>query len=161
MMPRTLFGWVWLCAFVTGCKSDALMEINLPVESKGWTYDAPKVFSVNITDTSSRYNIYINLRHSFHYEWRNMWVNVETMFPDSTYYNKRVNLPMSEPNGEWYGKCLGDNCDLQTPIQQYARFPMPGTYKFTIRQDMRVNPLTGVKSIGMRIEKAAPPAPQK
>lgn len=138
---------------LSSCDKRVLLEENKTIDSNQWSYDNPQLFSVNITDTAQHCNIYINIRHSFQFEWRNMWVNVETTFPDSTVYNKRVNLPMSEPDGMWHGKCLGDNCDLQVPIQQNAVFPQTGTYTFKIKQDMRANPLSYIKSVGMRIEK--------
>ncbi|MBL7777234.1 MAG: gliding motility lipoprotein GldH [Chitinophagales bacterium] len=138
---------------LNSCDKSVIKEENQTVDGNQWSYDNPKLFAVTITDTTQHCNIYINIRHSFQFEWRNMWVNIETTFPDSTVYSKRVNLPMSEPDGVWYGKCLGDNCDLQVPIQQNAVFPQMGTYTFKIKQDMRANPIGYVKSVGMRIEK--------
>ena len=73
---------------------------------------------------------------------------------------KRVNLPLCESDGKWYGSCLGDNCDIAVEIQHDAKFPMAGRYTFTIRQDMRVNPLENIKSVGLRVEKTAPPKAQ-
>jgi gliding motility-associated lipoprotein GldH len=40
------------------------------------------------------------------------------------------------------------------PIQENAIFPQKGVYTFAIAQDMRVNPLSAIKSIGIRVEKA-------
>jgi gliding motility-associated lipoprotein GldH len=142
---------------ITACDPNRLYETNTPIANEKWTYSDSKTFVVDVTDTSTRYNIYINVRHSFQFEWRNMYVQVSTQLPDGKKLDKRVNLPMSEPDGKWYGSCLGDNCDLPVLIQQDAKFPMIGKYTFTVRQDMRANPLEKIKSIGLRIERAAPP----
>lgn len=129
------------------------MEQNEPVTNYNWSYDDAKTFQATITDTTQQYSIYVNMRHAFQFEWRNVWVKIETTFPNGKVYEKRVNLLLSEPDGHWYGDCLGDNCDIQIPIQERAMFPLPGTYIFKITQDMRVNPLPYVKSVGMRIAK--------
>jgi gliding motility-associated lipoprotein GldH len=145
---------------LTACDPNRLYETNTPVANEKWTYDDVKSFTVEVKDTTTPYNIYINMRHAFQFEWRNVYVQVGTQLPDGKKMEKRVNLPLCESDGKWYGSCLGDNCDIPVQIQQNAKFPMVGKYTFTIRQDMRVNPLEKVKSIGLRVEKVAPPKAQ-
>ncbi|MFN8285406.1 MAG: gliding motility lipoprotein GldH [Chitinophagales bacterium] len=138
---------------LTACDKARIIDENQPVTNYNWNYSDEKVFTTEIKDTAITYNLYVNVRHSFNFEWRNMWVNIETTFPDGKKFDKRVNLLLSEPDGHWFGDCLGDNCDIQIPIQENAYFPQPGKYVFKLRQDMRVNPLPNIKSMGMRIEK--------
>jgi gliding motility-associated lipoprotein GldH len=76
------------------------------------------------------------------------------MLPDSQWLERRVNLPMSEPDGKWFGKCMGDNCYVSISIQKNARFPQKGKYIFTIQQDMRTNPLQNIRYVGLRVEKS-------
>ena len=131
------------------------MEENIPVKDYKWDYSDTKIFTAEIKDTTIHYNIYVNLRHSFQFEWRNLWVNIETTFPNGKVYERRVNLLLSEADGHWFGDCLGDNCDIQVPIQQNAFFPLTGKYTFKITQDMRANPLPYIKNVGMRVEQVA------
>ena len=142
---------------LASCDKQVLMEENQSIKDFNWAYEDVKTFTADIADTAITYNISVNIRHSFQFDWRNVWVNIETVFPDGHKFTKRVNLLLSEPDGHWYAKCLGDNCDLQVPIQQNAYFPQPGEYTFRIWQDMRVNPLPRIKSIGLRIEKYKAP----
>lgn len=139
---------------LSSCDKARLFEENQQINNNSWDYKDAKTFVTEISDTSQNYNLYVNVRHSFQFEWRNAWVNIKTIFPDGKTFDKRVNLVLSEPDGHWYGDCLGDNCDLQVSIQNNAFFPQNGKYTFIITQDMRVNPLPFVKSVGMRIEKA-------
>ena len=139
---------------LSSCDKARLFEENQQISNNSWDYKDAKTFTTEISDTSQNYNLYVNVRHSFQFEWRNVWVNIKTIFPDGKSFDKRVNLVLSEPDGHWYGDCLGDNCDLQVSIQNNAFFPQKGKYTFIITQDMRVNPLPFVKSVGMRIEKA-------
>lgn len=138
---------------LSSCDKTRILEKNEDIKNHSWAYADVKTFEAQIADTSLTYNIYINMRHSFTFEWRNAWVDIETVFPDGKKFHKRVNLPLSQPDGQWFGDCLGDNCDIRVPIQSNAYFPQPGKYIFKLKQDMRVNPLQNVKSIGMRIEK--------
>jgi gliding motility-associated lipoprotein GldH len=141
---------------ITACDPNRLYEVNTAVNNEKWKYEDIKTFTVDVQDTTARYNIYINMRHSFQFEWRNVYVQVATQLPDGKKMEKRVNLPLCESDGKWYGSCLGDDCDIPVEIQHEAKFPMVGKYTFTIRQDMRENPLGKVKSIGLRIEKSSP-----
>ncbi|MCW3127826.1 MAG: hypothetical protein JWO03_3484 [Bacteroidetes bacterium] len=139
---------------ITSCDPNRLYETNTQVADQKWTYEDVKTYTVDVADTTTCYNIYINIRHSFQFEWRNLYVQVGTQMPDGRKIEKRVNLPLCESDGKWYGSCLGDNCDVPVMIQHDAKFPQPGKYTFTIRQDMRANPLVNIKSVGLRVEKA-------
>jgi gliding motility-associated lipoprotein GldH len=154
--PQNLCGvFVLLIGFtLTSCDKTRVFEENQEIKDYKWAYDQPKTFVVEIKDTNQHYNLAINLRHSFQFEWRNVWVKITTTFPDGQTFDKRVNLVLSEPDGHWLGDCLGDNCDRQVSIQQNAIFPKVGKYTFKIAQDMRINPLTAVKSVGLRVEKS-------
>jgi gliding motility-associated lipoprotein GldH len=141
---------VLLCS----CNKQVIFDKNLIINNESWEYNDAKTFRVLVEDTSWRYNLLINVRHSFHFEWRNLWVNIETIFPDGKKLSKRVNLTLCEADGKWYGKCFNSRCFIRIPIQENAIFPLRGEYIFTMYQDMRVNPLKHIQSIGMRVEKA-------
>jgi gliding motility-associated lipoprotein GldH len=144
---------MFTCLFLVSCDKSMVMEKQEQIAKYKWDYADAKTFTADITDTIQHYNIYVSVRHGFNFEWRNMWVKIETTFPDGKKYERRVNLILSGADGVWHGDCLGDNCDLLIPIQDNAFFPEIGKYTFKIAQDMRVNPLEAVKTIGMRIEK--------
>ncbi|HWB65172.1 MAG TPA: gliding motility lipoprotein GldH [Chitinophagales bacterium] len=139
---------------LSACDKTRVMEENQQITAYNWDYADGKTFTVDVTDTTQHYNVFVNVRHSFQFDWRNLWVKIKTTFPDGKNFEKRVNIVLSGPDGHWYASCLGDNCDYQAPIQMNAIFPEKGKYSFTIEQDMRVNPLPKIKSIGMRVEKA-------
>ncbi len=141
--------------FLASCDANRVFEKNIDIAKELWDYDDVKKFEVDIQDTSIRYNIGVNVRHSFQFEWRNVYVQIGTTLPDGKKLKKRVNLLLSEPDGKWYGKCFGDNCFLHIPIQSNFIFPIKGKYTFTIKQDMRQNPLKFMKFVGLRIEKSS------
>ncbi len=163
-------GWIntthaFLLALITvcllsACSSNAVMEEQQQIKENNWDYADSKTFTAQITDTVQHYNIYVSVRHGFNFEWRNMWVKIETTFPDGKTYERRVNLLLSDADGVWHGDCLGDNCDMLISIQDNAFFPQTGKYTFKVSQDMRVNPLPHIKTIGMRLEKYTAPKSQ-
>lgn len=144
---------VLLLSALSSCDSNRFFEDNQSIAGDKWDYNDVKKFTVNVDDTTAHFNLCINVRHSFHYEWRNMYVMVTTEFPDGRKVDSRVNLSLSEPDGHWYARCIGDNCYISIPIKENTMFPQKGKYIFSIRQDMRQNPLPLVKYIGFRVEK--------
>lgn len=159
MIRIAALAFISIC-LLTACSSNAVMEEQQQIKENQWDYADSKTFTAQITDTVQHYNIYVSVRHGFNFEWRNMWVKIETTFPDGKTYERRVNLLLSDADGVWHGECLGDNCDMLIPIQDNAFFPQTGKYIFKVSQDMRVNPLPNVKTIGMRLEKYTAPKAQ-
>lgn len=148
------FTHLLICSLLlSSCDENVVMDSQQNIKSDKWDYADAKTFTAEITDTVQHYNIAVSLRHGFNFEWRNLWVKIETTFPDGKQYERRVNLVLSGPDGVWHADILGDNCDILIPIQDNAFFPKVGKYSFKISQDMRVNPLNYVKSVGIRIEK--------
>lgn len=143
-----------LCGALVSCEKNYILEQNQPLKDCSWNYKDTQTFTAEIKDTIINYDIYIHMRHGFNFEWRNVWVKIETTFPDGREFEKRVNLVLGEADGRWLGNCLGDNCDIRIPIQQSAFFPYLGKYTFKITQDMRTNPLGAVKSVGMEIQQS-------
>lgn len=138
---------------LSSCDSNRFFEDNQAVKEESWEYSDTKKFTIDVSDTTTHYNILINLRHSFAFDWRNVYVKVGTEFPDGHKTESRVNLLLSEPDGRWYARCIGDNCFIGIPIKEDIMFPQKGKYTFTIQQDMRQNPLPKIRYVGLRIER--------
>lgn len=145
---------IWLFA-LSGCDSRRVYEKNIDIPQYIWNLDYKPVFDVTIEDTTQRYNIYVNVRHTTYYSNSNIWILITTQFPDGSKLEKRVNLELADKEGKWHGDCLGDICDAQVPIQQNAFFNQPGNYSFQFAQIMRTDNLPLVMSVGLRVEKVA------
>jgi len=138
----------------SGCHFKRVYEENTAIPDYVWLAENIPEFEVEIEDTAAVYDIYVNIRHTFYYNYSNLWVVMHTKFPTGEKLEKRVELPLAEKDGKWHGDCLGDICDARVPIQQNAYFETPGTYVFRIEQNMRQNPLGHVMAVGLRIERA-------
>ena len=144
---------VLICCLVA-CNDSVIFDQYEKIPAKEWLYDQPVAMDVEITDTSSRYHLYVNLRHSNSYAYSNLWVVVHTTFPSGKKLENRVNLPLADKDGSWYGKGSGDIFNARVLIQPNAVFPEKGTYLFEIEQNMRLNPLPEIMEAGLSVELA-------
>lgn len=137
----------------SSCDQNRIYESNYNIDNQAWFYKDTIHFEVEISDLSE-INGYINIRHSFYFAWRNMWLQMNVFQDDSLMYQEPVNVQLSQPNGHWHGKCSGDICFYQYPLKDFTNFIFPdsGVYRFEFMQDMRENPLENISSIGLRLE---------
>lgn len=152
MKPANLLFSLLLLLFFS-CDQNRVFEKNVEIPDYIWNYDFKVPFEVEITDTSSRYNVFINIRHTDSYPLSNLWVIIHTQLPSGEKKQKRVELVLSDNRGQFFGEGMGDIWDYQILIQQNALFPQTGKYKFELEQNMRQNALPLIMSMGMRIEK--------
>lgn len=157
--PKQLL-WALCCLLLllsmfTACDKDRIYDKFAEIPQAQWTYEQKMPFEVEITDTIQHYNVYINVRHNDTYPYSNLWVMLYTWFPSGKKIENRVNLPLANKEGRWYGnKGLNSLITNQVLIQENAQMPEIGTYKFEIVQDMRSNPLNGITETGIRVERA-------
>lgn len=137
-----------------GCQTDVLYEHNIPINCNGWNVEDTLVYSVNIQDTTQRYDISVNVRHRDIYEFMNLYVNVITQMPNNQVKQEVISLPLADDGGQWYGSCTGDICFQRVFIMKKATFSIPGVYTFRINQEMRTEELDDIFDMGLRIEKS-------
>ena len=68
------FGLIILVAFLSACDSAKVFEENIALENHIWNVENHPKFQVEITDTVSDMNLIVNIRHSAHYPFSNLWV---------------------------------------------------------------------------------------
>lgn len=137
---------------IAGCDKNRVFERNVDIKDYNWDSRARAGFEFEIIDTTVLYNIYINVRHADYYQFSNLWLSVTTTFPGGQSVQQRVDVPLANEEGVWFGEGLGDIWDVQHMIQQGAYFEKPGTYSIEVEQLMRKDPLPGIMSIGLRVE---------
>lgn len=138
-----------LVAFLISCDKARFFEQNTDFENHVWSYDNEVVFEILNTDLVNK-KMFINFRHSSLFPTRNVLLKAFIQNPKGAKEILHINIPLSEPNGKWYGDCSGDVCTIQYPIAYEMKDT--GNYIFGIVQDMRINPLKGAISIGLRAE---------
>lgn len=136
------------------CRQVDLYEKNTPIPSYLWKSGYPAEGSFQVNDTLSRYKIYIVLRHLDAYNYNNIWLNVGLQPPGDSLFYQKTNLTLGDDANGWEGTGMNDIWEVRKLLNGEARrFVKAGTYRYKIFQAMRDNPLTGIMSVGLRLEK--------
>ncbi|MCL6524366.1 MAG: gliding motility lipoprotein GldH [Thermoflavifilum sp.] len=156
-MKRNLLAcFILLMSLCSACQFSQKLNVfqqQVAIPQQRWYANFRPSFTVQITDTTALYDIYVVLRHTNDYRYSNLWLLITTEFPNGHAIRRRVELPLADPTGKWFGTGIEDIFFHRILIQHRAYFNQIGTYRFTFEQDMRDNPLPYIMNVGLRIEK--------
>ena len=152
-MNRVLVFLLLVVFAFTSCDPSRHFEENKEIPKMEWDKDVPLSFLVSVNDTSLGYNVYINVRNAGFYRFSNLYLFVNTTFPQGQVHRDTVECILASPEGRWLGEGLGDIWDNRILFKENVQFTQPGEYRFELNQAMRINPLPGIMDAGIRIEK--------
>jgi gliding motility-associated lipoprotein GldH len=135
------------------CDPSRVYDKFKDIDNAKWNKNEHVKFDVQIDDTVSYNNVYINLRNSGDYKYSNIYLFISTIYPSGKISVDTVECVLANAEGKWLGKGLGDIKDCQMLFMKNVRFHQTGIYTFEFEQAMRTDELEGIKSIGIRIEK--------
>ncbi len=138
---------------ITSCDTKRIFEENSAIEKGTWNVNHKVNFEVSVTDIVPRYNVYLNVRNSTEYPYCNLYLFLNTGFPDGKIARDTLELTLADYDGRWFGSGMGSVKFSRFLFQKGVRFKQKGTYRFVLEQAMRVNELKGISDIGLRIEK--------
>jgi gliding motility-associated lipoprotein GldH len=151
--PNLIF-FIATIFLAVSCTSLDVFEQNVSFKKQEWPGSDKPVFSFNITDTASLYNIYLVLRHTNAYDYNNIWLNFYRQGPD-TGYTRQIDLRLANNEKGWLGSGMDDIWEHRIKITDLpVQFRKSGNYRFTLQQIMRQDPLQHMLNVGLRIEKA-------
>lgn len=137
-----------------GCIHINLYEKQVAIPSQEWTYNFAPEYSFEIKDTTSRFYIYIVIRHTDKYQFNNIWLRVGSKAPGEKMDFQKVNVQLADKDS-WEGVGMNDIYEVRKMISPGAvSFRKSGVYTFSIAQIMRENPLKYILNVGIRLEKA-------
>mgnify|MGYP003394259527 CR=1 FL=1 len=142
----------WLLA--SGCDPNRVFEDNTDLPELTWDTKNKISFDVDIQDTVSLHNLYVNVRHASHYQYANLFVFVTIKFPNGKLSKDTLECKFADEAGQWKGEGMGDIWDNQILWKSNVKFPISGTYIFQLEQAMRDEQLPFVMDVGLRVEKA-------
>lgn len=141
-----------LLAAIIGCTDDSIYDAYKTFDDATWHADSIATFHVEIPDTAKPCDFYINVRNTTDYPYSNLYLFLETHFPDETMARDTIELLLARPSGEWLGTGIGHIRENEFLIRRGLFFPAEGRYGFTLQQGMRQIALKGISDIGIRIE---------
>ncbi len=138
---------------ICSCRQIDVFEKNTSIPHYKWQpgYTAKGTFK--ITDSLAAYNLFVVIRHTDAYKYNNIWLNLGLQAPGDTMFYQKVDLALGSDATGWYGSGMNDIWEVRKPVRQNTRFKRAGEYTFNISQAMRDNPLPGIMSVGLRVER--------
>lgn len=145
-----------VCTSFSACTTLDIFEKNVSIPDHKWPYSLQPQIDFTITDTATLYKVYVVLRHLDAYRYNNIYLNIGTRFPgDSSVKYQRFDLLLGSDAQGWEGTGMDDIWEVRKPLTNGpVKFKQAGTYRFSIAQVMRENPLPNIMSVGVRVERA-------
>ncbi|MDF2190754.1 gliding motility lipoprotein GldH [Paraflavitalea sp. CAU 1676] len=141
---------------IASCATVDVFEKNVAIPNHAWSSQFTPEINFDITDTVSLYNIFVVVRHTDAYRYKNIWMNLTIQQPDSTSRTEKLELQLATDSKGWLGTGMDDIYEHRIAVTSLQR-PVPlkrGTYRFKLTNVMREDPLEHVMNVGIRVEKA-------
>lgn len=119
-------------------------------EGSVWHKDTLVCFETSVTDTTSIYDVDIEIINDNSYPYKNLWLFVDYELPSGAMRSDTVECVLADDFGKWYGKGLS-RYELAVTYDSNVKFARSGVYKYRIRQAMRDDELPGISDVGLRI----------
>lgn len=138
---------------IISCDSKKVFDENQKISDEVWDANEKISFDVNVTDTITPHNFYVNVRNSDGYPYSNIYIFITTIFPNEKSSRDTLECVLADETGKWLGEGIGDLWDNQILFKKHVRFPLSGKYTFVMEQAMRTEHLPLILDVGLRIEK--------
>ena len=143
-----------LILVLSSCDQSRVYEKNIKIPEGIWDRQNIIQFEIQIEDTITSHNLYVNVRNASLYPMSNLYLFITTTAPSGHSVRDTVDVILADEKGKWLGSGLGDIWDLQQMYKRNVRFAQSGKYSFSFEQAMRNEKLPFILDVGLRVEKA-------
>ncbi len=150
-----------ILVIISACNKDDIYNNTHDIKNSTWEASNVINFNFQVEDTLQPYDVYLNLRHTSQYQYRNLFLFIETTSPEGHTVKDTFECMLADKRGRWYGKGWGNMYQNKIPYKRYVRFPHSGTYSIEVKQAMRTKKLKHISDIGIEIETAKQPKSDK
>ena len=148
-----LISFLFLAVIITSCGETPYYKDELKFQTKVWSYDDKRDFKIDISDTTSTYEMQLVLEHKPNYRFQNIYFKIFTDFPSLKDREELLNIDLASKAGQWVGNCGRGTCKTKVFLLESFRFPEPGQYRFAFEQYTRVEKLEGISSLQLLLYK--------
>lgn len=151
---------VLLLMLLISCESNIVYTEYQSLSGK-WNSDEKLRFTLLETDSTSHYNLFINLRNTHQYPFSNLFLIASMHFPNGKVITDTLEYEMAQADGKWLGKGR-KIMENKLWYKENIKFFETGNYTLEIQHAMRnLNQvegvqLEGVTDVGVSIEKVVP-----
>lgn len=136
------------------CDSSRIYEEFNEVD-RFWRTEETLSYEFEIEDAQVAYSVIAEFKNDLTYPYRNFYFNYRLLTStDSVLKESLEQIQLFEPkSGKPYGSGIGDQYNNEMVLEENIQFPGTGNYQIDLKQFMRVDSLTGIQRVGVRIEK--------
>ena len=161
ILKRNSFSILLLSLFLMfSCSDKTDFNQYKSINAEGWKANKKESFKFDIKDTLSTENLFINIRNNNKYEFSNLYVITELVFPNETVVVDTLQYEMADETGKFLGVGFTGIKENKLFYKKNKVFPISGKYIFNVRHAMRKNGdihpiefLKGIQDVGFSIEK--------
>lgn len=134
------------------CRYPGFYEKTQAIPHFEWSSGLQPHFEFQVSDTNSRYQIFVVVRHTDSYHYNNLWIDFTSIAPKDTAITQKLNLKLGD-NMRWLGSEMDDIVEHRILVSREPQKLKSGMYQFVLKNIMREDPLAEVLNVGVRIEK--------
>lgn len=152
----TMAATICLLGLISGCgvPQNTSAEEFQEIQNNTWAWSDGKRFTFTIDDSTHYYNFSIGLRIQGTYAYSNIWL-ISQIQGNNTNIKEQVQIDIADQTGRWLGEGMSNLITYLKPVYVHKQLA-PGTYTWTISQNMRDEKLSGVVDVGIKVEKGQP-----
>ena len=144
---------VLLTILLASCDGTVYYSEYKDIKEDGWMSTDSVCFDVQVDDTTHFFDLLVEVRNTVDYAYSNLFLFVNTTFPDGSIAYDTMELSLADPSGAWKGKHSGRFVDSRHRLRSMpVRFPMMGKYHFAVTNGMRENAVKGIEHVGLLVE---------
>jgi gliding motility-associated lipoprotein GldH len=142
------------CVMFLSCDDSAkVWEQTQSVDNCKWNMEEILQYTMPVDDTVSWFNLLLDLRNRTDYSYSNIYLFVKTEAPNGAFSVDTLEYSLAYDTGEWTGRGGSSGFkENRFPFRTTVRFPVKGDYSINIRHGMRDTVLTGIATVGVRLE---------
>ena len=153
-LPKSIGSIIIIAScFFFSCGSDTVYNEFQPIRNIIWKKQDTYFFNFEIKDNSVAYDVSLQLRNNDTYPYQNLWILSEEEQPSGVSAKDTIEYMIADDYGKWTGSGI-TLFQGHILLRKNHHFPDTGKYTISIQHGMRDNELTGIKDIGLFIEKS-------
>ncbi len=153
MSKKLMFLFMALIA-LSACEPEATF-FEFKKTSGTWHKDSIFQFNFETSDTITQFDLFIHIKNTQEYKYSNLFIITSLEFPKGKVEVDTLEYKMAYPNGKLMGEGIGSLKNNWLWYKEAKQFSESGTYRFKVKQAMRVYnqtiplaELSGVEEVG-------------
>jgi|SRR5690349_23810353 len=152
MNKKNIFSYLTIAIFAISCNHVYKEYDKKSFPTYVWKWGQEIHFNPTVQDISKTYKLTLGIRHVYGFQLSSIKVGVKSTSPSGKEVEKKYDLIIRDPAGNYLARCGGDLCDLEIVLEDNLKFEEPGQYKYSIVHKVQVDQIAGVMEIGLILD---------